>query len=597
MAPDRFLPEPPDSPSYPQAATGADILADALADVDLGSVLAPSFVPSTRTVSPGSNLTGGGALSGNISLALSPNPSVTTLLASGLITSGAGFQVVVGSTVVYSVDSSGAVTVGSLVVNGTMNITLVTATTVVTEDATVTDTLTVASLSATEAAFFGSTVTVSSSVTAAAFIGDGSGLTNVAGTLSSLPSYASSRVTAAYATTGVLATNTYANGTAGVGATLTATGNGALSVDGTTVTTGLVILVKNESATAHNGLYVVTTVGDGSHPYVLTRHASMNQPAQFYGAVVAVMLGTTNTKTVWVQESSVFTIGTDGTSFVLFVSPTPALPGDLARTDLDNNFSVNQTMPSTITGSLTATTAGVTTLAVASSGTVGGSLTGINYAYYNGSYNTINFNTATISFTGAAGGNGNGSITALTFWGDGSNLTDLSSANMTFGNGTVPFAAVTAPPLTGTNNSVIKRSTSDYTNSSTTLASLTVLPEFSNIPPGSYIGRFVIKCNNTVAAEGAKFSFATGGTISVFWAAASVLSSSGTVTPGTVIITSTSGVINYTTMTGETVIAIDFFVTVTSTAGMELEAAENSHSSGTLTVEANTFAWLAQSQN
>ncbi len=74
------------------------------------------------------------------------------------------------------------------------------------------------------------------------------------------------------ATAAALPAVTYANGVAGVGATLTATGVGALTVDGEAIaSTGLRILVKDQAAQLQNGIYSVTTVGDGSNAFVLTR--------------------------------------------------------------------------------------------------------------------------------------------------------------------------------------------------------------------------------------------------------------------------------------------------------------------------------------
>jgi hypothetical protein len=91
--------------------------------------------------------------------------------------------------------------------------------------------------------------------------------------------------TAQVATTAALPANTYANGTGGIGATLTATANGALTVDGYTPAVGDRILVKNEVAGANNGLYDVTQVGSGATPYILTRNVYMDAPAEFPGAL------------------------------------------------------------------------------------------------------------------------------------------------------------------------------------------------------------------------------------------------------------------------------------------------------------------------
>ena len=106
--------------------------------------------------------------------------------------------------------------------------------------------------------------------------------------------------TAQVATAAALPANTYANGTAGVGATLTATSNGVLTVDGYAVALGDIILVKNEATQANNGLYNVTTLGTGSVPYVLTRNVDMDQATEFGGAFVPVEnKGTTTANTLW----------------------------------------------------------------------------------------------------------------------------------------------------------------------------------------------------------------------------------------------------------------------------------------------------------
>ena len=88
---------------------------------------------------------------------------------------------------------------------------------------------------------------------------------------------------------------TYSNGTAGVGATLTASSNGALSLDGSTPSVADRILVKNQTSASENGIYTVTTVGDGSTAFVLTRATPEDQPAELSGgAFVFVEEGTLN---------------------------------------------------------------------------------------------------------------------------------------------------------------------------------------------------------------------------------------------------------------------------------------------------------------
>ena len=94
-----------------------------------------------------------------------------------------------------------------------------------------------------------------------------------------------------WATAAALPTNTYSNGTAGVGATLTASANGVLTVDGGTPALNDRVLVKNEATAAYWGLYVLTTLGTASVPFVLTRDTTMDQANEFGGALIPVEAG------------------------------------------------------------------------------------------------------------------------------------------------------------------------------------------------------------------------------------------------------------------------------------------------------------------
>ena len=67
---------------------------------------------------------------------------------------------------------------------------------------------------------------------------------------------------------------TYSNGTAGVGATLTASSNGALSIDGVSPVVNDRILVKDQTDAKQNGIYIVTTVGDGSTAFCINKSNS-----------------------------------------------------------------------------------------------------------------------------------------------------------------------------------------------------------------------------------------------------------------------------------------------------------------------------------
>jgi hypothetical protein len=123
------------------------------------------------------------------------------------------------------------------------------------------------------------------------------------------------------ATTANLAT-TYSNGTSGVGATLTATGNGRGSIDGVNITTGDRILVKNQTTDLQNGIYTVTNQGAGGAPYVLTRATDYDNSVEVAnGDVIFCTAGTANAGVTFVNTSTnPVTIGTTSITFSTYTS-------------------------------------------------------------------------------------------------------------------------------------------------------------------------------------------------------------------------------------------------------------------------------------
>lgn len=113
---------------------------------------------------------------------------------------------------------------------------------------------------------------------------------------------------------------TYANGTLGVGATLTqddATDGAFGSLDGIAITLNDRILIMDQTAGAENGIYELTTVGDGSStPWVLTRVIDADTSEELDSATVTVQQGTTKGDIPYTQTSSAATIGTTSLTFV-----------------------------------------------------------------------------------------------------------------------------------------------------------------------------------------------------------------------------------------------------------------------------------------
>lgn len=123
-----------------------------------------------------------------------------------------------------------------------------------------------------------------------------------------------------YAASTTALTVTYANGAAGVGATLTNAGaQAAFSTDGVSPPINSRILIKDQASTLQNGIYTLTTVGSGATNWVLTRATDFDTPAEIPpGAWTIIVNGTTQATSSWVQTATVATIGTDPITFTQF---------------------------------------------------------------------------------------------------------------------------------------------------------------------------------------------------------------------------------------------------------------------------------------
>ena len=142
--------------------------------------------------------------------------------------------------------------------------------------------------------------------------------------IDSIASGISVKPSVAVATTANL-TATYSNGAAGVGATLTNSGvQAALSIDGYTVIVNDRVLVKDQTLTENNGIYVATDVGSGATDWVLERATDYDQVAEINpGDLVIVLNGTTQDQSSWLQTETVATIGTDPILFSQFSASIP----------------------------------------------------------------------------------------------------------------------------------------------------------------------------------------------------------------------------------------------------------------------------------
>lgn len=157
------------------------------------------------------------------------------------------------------------------------------------------------------------------------------------------------------ATTTTLPANTYSNGSSGVGATLTATSNGILTIDSGNVVLNDYILVKDQASQLQNGLYKCTTAGTAGVPYVLTRAVEMNTTLEFSGSYVFVFDGVINENAGFVcTNNTPPTVGTTAIVFVQFSGAGQVIAGN-GLSKSANTLSINTAITADLTTSQTFT--------------------------------------------------------------------------------------------------------------------------------------------------------------------------------------------------------------------------------------------------
>jgi hypothetical protein len=121
------------------------------------------------------------------------------------------------------------------------------------------------------------------------------------------------------------------------------------TLDGVTLATGNRILVKNQSTTSQNGIYVVAASGAPS------RAADFDSPAEIDGGdFVFVTGGTVNDNKGFVQVNIVGTVGTDPIEFTQFSGAGTFVAGN-GLTLTDNSFSINTSITADLSTAQTLT--------------------------------------------------------------------------------------------------------------------------------------------------------------------------------------------------------------------------------------------------
>lgn len=134
-------------------------------------------------------------------------------------------------------------------------------------------------------------------------------------------------------------TANYSNGVAGVGATLTNSGTlGAIQLDGYSPLATNRVLIKNQTNSYENGVYIVSIVGDNLTPWQLTRAADYDTPAEITpGSLVSVLYGNTQANTFWAETQTITNVGVDPILFIQFtIVPSGVLLAANNLNDVDS---------------------------------------------------------------------------------------------------------------------------------------------------------------------------------------------------------------------------------------------------------------------
>ena len=340
---------------------------------------------------------------------------------------------------------------------------------------------------------------------------------------------------------------TYNNGTAGVSATLTNAGTLVAFVpDGVTATISDRVLIYNQTNAFENGVYTVTTVGDGSTSWVLTRAAdadtyALKSPNSLGGGdAFFVTSGNTGAgETYLCNNSGVISFGSTAISFVqissaqvysagnglsltntVFSLATPVAvanggtgvstaPGNgelligngsgytLATLTAGSGVSITNSAGSI---TLSATGLGGTVTAVTATGPLassGGTAPNISIANSTGTGSVV-LDNGPIIYSATITGAVSASITTIT--GSSANITTVTGTTTTFSSGTISQLGATSATITtlsGTNVTYSSGTVSQLAATSATIA--TVSGTNATYSNGSFTSATVTNLSSTSA--------------------------------------------------------------------------------------------------
>jgi hypothetical protein len=335
-----------------------------------------------------------------------------------------------------------------------------------------------------------------------------------------------------YASIIALPAYTYNNGASGVGATITATSNGELTLDSGYPIINSRVLIKNETGAnnPYNGIYIVTDPGSASSVFILTRSTDFDNGSpsgEIPGAFTFVEHGTTLADTGWVcTTNSPVVMGTTPIVFVQFsgagsytagtgltlngtefsISNTAVTAGSYGGSDTVATFTVNQqgqlTAASNVTITANAANLSGTTL---NSNITSSNLTSVGNLTSLTSTGNINFsNTANVALGNVTNVHIDGGVTGYVLGTDGSgNLSWISGGSIAGVTGNlIPLGTPSDSDLT-TNVAYNGWTTSTYVTDG-----LDDLNQVSlNIAGNTFVGNIYIAANTASGPSPLTVSF------------------------------------------------------------------------------------------
>ena len=250
------------------------------------------------------------------------------------------------------------------------------------------------------------------------------------------------------ATAAALSAVTYNNGAG----TLTADANGALTVDGVTVSVDDRILVKDQASAVQNGIYKVTATGGASAVFVLTRTPDADTAAELTGGTFFFAEeGTANADNGYVStHNGTPTFGSTNITFAQFSGAGQISAGNaLTKTGNTLDVAVDDSSIEVNSDALRVKASGITNAMLAGSIAIS-KLSGAQISFSDDSSTVSNIALGeTIAVAGGEGVDATISGQTLTIAGEDATASNKGVASFSSDNFTVSSGAVTVTTIDG----------------------------------------------------------------------------------------------------------------------------------------------------